>query len=141
MYRLSPFTYLLEGFLTVATHGQPVRCGSNEFTRFPSPPGQSCSSYTQIFISQLGGYVQNGTNGLCEFCQYANGDEFARGFRVYYNDKWMDFYVFLSFCIFNFAVVFLSTWLYLGGLKTMKNKVSPAARKQRKARKMANGRV
>lgn len=82
--------------------------------------------------------MQDGANGLCEFCQYANGDEFAKGFNVYYNNKWLDFGVFWAFCGFNFAVVFLCSWLYLGGLKTVKDMVSPTARKQKKARKVAN---
>lgn len=38
--------------------------------------------------------MQNGTNGLCEFCQYANGDEFAAGFNIYYSKKWEDYGVF-----------------------------------------------
>lgn len=138
MYYLTPFTYLLEGFLGVVTHNQPVNCASNEFARFPPPPGQTCQSYAQPFIAQVGGYVQNGSNGLCEFCQYANGDEFAAGFNVFYHNKWLDYGVFWAFCGFNFAAVFLATWLYLGGLKTVKDAISPAARKQKKARQVAN---
>lgn len=82
MYYVTPFRYVLSGFLSVAVHGQPVQCGSNEVARFPPPPGQTCESYTASFIAKAGGYVQNGTGGLCEFCQYANGDEFAAGFNM-----------------------------------------------------------
>ncbi len=82
--------------------------------------------------------MQNGTGGLCEFCQYANGDEFAAGFNVYYSTKWRDYGVVWAFCIFNFVVVFFCSWLYLGGFKTVKSAFSPAARKQRKAAMMAN---
>lgn len=77
MYYITPFRYMLEGFLAVAVHDRPVVCASNEFARFPPPPGQTCQSYTQGYIAQVGGYVQNGSNGLCELCQYANGDEFV----------------------------------------------------------------
>ena len=31
MYHLSPFTYLLEGFLGVITHDVPVQCADDEF--------------------------------------------------------------------------------------------------------------
>lgn len=141
MYALTPFHYLLEGLLSVATHGRPVVCSSTEFARFAPPPGQTCQSYTASFIAQAGGYVQNGTNGLCEFCQYANGDEFAAGFNVYYSHKWMDYGVFWAFCVFNFFVVFFCSWLYLGGMKTIKSKISPAARKQRKATQVQNEKV
>ncbi len=138
MYQLTPFNYLLEGFLSVATHGRPVVCSSTEFARFPPPPGQTCQSYTAAFIAQAGGYVQNGSNGLCEFCQYANGDEYAAGFNVFYKNKWLDYGVFWAYCVFNFLVVFLCSWLYLGGLEKMKRALSPAARKQRKAAQVQN---
>jgi hypothetical protein len=40
-----------------------------------------------------------------------------------------------AYILFNFAVVFVCTWLYLGGLRKIKSKVSPAARKQKKEQK------
>lgn len=133
MYALSPFTYILSGFLSVAVHGQRVECASKEFARFAAPPGETCESYTAAFIAQAGGYVQNGSNGLCEFCQYANGDEFAAGFNVYYSKKWRDYGIVWIFIVFNFAVVFICSWLYLGGFKGVKSALSPATRKQKKA--------
>lgn len=77
MYWLTPFHYLLEGFLGVAVHGLKVECAENEFARFAAPPGQTCQSYSQQFIARAGGYVQTGAGGICEFCQYATGDEFV----------------------------------------------------------------
>ena len=80
MYYFTPFRYLLDGFLGVAVHGIKVKCADNEFARFAAPPGQTCQTYTQPYIAQAGGYVQNGANGLCELCQYATGDEFVSTF-------------------------------------------------------------
>jgi len=80
MYYLTPFRYLLAGFLGVAVHDVQVVCEPQEFARFAAPPGQTCQSYTQPFIQQAGGYVQMGAGGLCEFCQYANGDQFVSVF-------------------------------------------------------------
>ncbi len=51
------------------------------------------------------------SDGLCEFCQYATGDEFGRGFSVYYSHIWRDFGVFCAFIAFNYAVVYFSTYL------------------------------
>lgn len=87
MYYLTPFRYLVEGFVSVAVHGRELVCASNEFARFSPPLGETCQSYTTDFIQQTGGYVQNGTGryaGLCEFCQYANGDEFVSPSAVFY---------------------------------------------------------
>ncbi|KAI4118193.1 MAG: hypothetical protein LQ345_001713 [Seirophora villosa] len=130
MYYLTPFRWLLEGFLGVAVHNRPVVCESSEFARFPAPPGQTCESYTQEFIAMAGGYVQTGANGLCEFCQYANGDEFARTFNIEYSNKWMDYGIFWAFCVFNFIVVFVASWLFLGGTKSIKNMFHSKAKKQ-----------
>jgi ATP-binding cassette, subfamily G (WHITE), member 2, SNQ2 len=122
MYWVTPFHYLLEGFLAVAIHDQPVICSSDEFARFTTPTGQTCESYTGPFIQQAGGYVQTGLDGICEFCQYANGDEFGVGFSVFYSNIWRDFGIFAGFCVFNYFVIYFCSWLYLGGLKKFKPK-------------------
>lgn len=82
MYWLTPFHYLLEGFLSIAVHDRELVCAASEFARFYAPPGQTCQSYTESFIRTSGGYVQNGTDGLCEFCQYATGDEYVSAFTA-----------------------------------------------------------
>lgn len=104
MYYLTPFRYILEGWLGVAVHNRPVKCEAKEFARFAAPPGQTCENYTRQFIEMAGGYVQTGVDGLCEFCQYKSGDEFAKGFNVEYGHRWRDYGVTWAFCIFNFAV-------------------------------------
>ncbi|KAG6297573.1 hypothetical protein E4U09_001297 [Claviceps aff. purpurea] len=121
MYWLSPFHYLLEGFLGVAIHDQPVECAPDELARFRAPPGLSCQEYTQATIDQAGGYVQQGADGMCEFCQYATGDEFGRGFSVYYDHIWRDFGIFIGFIVFNYAVVYVSTWLRFKGKNPLKS--------------------
>ncbi len=124
--------------MAVALHGRPVTCAPNEFGRFPPPPGQTCESYTQAFIAKAGGYVQNGSDGLCEFCQYANGDQFLAGFNIFYDQKWFYYGICWVFCVGNFVLVYLFTWLYLGGTKTIVKALSPSARKQRKAAQVSN---
>ncbi|KAK5991913.1 ABC multidrug transporter atrF [Cladobotryum mycophilum] len=111
MYWLSPFHYLMEAFLGATVHAKPVRCEDSELARFSPPPGQSCESYVAPFIQQAGGYVTTGTDGLCEFCQYATGDEFAKGFSVSYSHIWRDFGIFCGFIVFNYGVIYASTWL------------------------------
>ncbi|KAL8847299.1 MAG: hypothetical protein Q9221_007644 [Calogaya cf. arnoldii] len=132
MYYLTPFTYLLEGFLGAAAHGRPVECSDTEYARFQPPPNETCDSYTSQFIAQAGGYVRTGAEGICEFCQYKDGDEFLRGFNIYYSNKWRDFGIFIGFCCFNFAFVFFASWLFLGGTKRIKGLFHAKARKQAK---------
>ncbi|KAL2353475.1 ABC-2 type transporter-domain-containing protein [Cryomyces antarcticus] len=143
MYWLTPFKYLLEGMLGLIVHNVPVQCDASELASFAAPPGQTCQSYAGPYVAQAGGYVVTQANGLCGFCQYANGDEFAASFNVYYAYHWRDFGIFWAYIIFNFAVVFACSWVYLGGGRKIKSLFSPAARKQKKviqqSRKEAQG--
>lgn len=77
MYHLSPFTYLVEGFLSVVTHNVPVRCVSREESTFTPPPGSNCQDYAGSFAQQVGGYVRDAGNGLCAYCQVADGDSYV----------------------------------------------------------------
>lgn len=120
MYWLTPFHYLLEAFLGAAIHDQPVDCDTGEFARFNPPPDQTCEQYVQPYIAQGGGYVQTGADGVCEFCQYATGDEFGRSFSVYYRNIWRDFGIFIGFIIFNYAIVYVATWLKFRGKNPLK---------------------
>ncbi|KAK1456402.1 ABC-2 type transporter [Colletotrichum melonis] len=120
MYWLTPFHYLLEAFLGVAIHDQPVQCESGEFARYQPPPNQSCEDYTAPYIQQAGGYVLTGDGGICEFCQYATGDEFGAGFSVYYSNIWRDFGIFCGFIVFNYVVVYVGTWLRFKGKNPFK---------------------
>jgi len=131
MYWLTPFHYLLEGFLGVAIHNQPVVCMESEFARFSAPPGQTCQSYTQAFIAQSGGYVQVGPDGLCEFCQYATGDQFGQGFSISYSNHWRDFGIVCAFILFNYAVVYLATYLRFRGKNPLKGTITKMMEKKK----------
>ncbi|KAK3696002.1 ATP-binding cassette transporter snq2 [Vermiconidia calcicola] len=141
MYWASPFKYLLESMLALVTHDIQVQCELDEMAQFRAPPGETCQSYTGPYISQAGGYVQTLDNGLCGFCQYATGDEFAASFNVYYRYVWRDYGIFWLFCAFNIFVIFFCSWLYLQGGAKIKRSVSPAARKEKKATKQRNREV
>lgn len=78
MYWLTPFHYLLEAFLGVLVHDQPVQCVAREEARFTPPPGSTCQNYTSAYTAQVGGYVTDSGDGMCSFCAYATGDQFVR---------------------------------------------------------------
>ncbi|OJJ45430.1 hypothetical protein ASPZODRAFT_69926 [Penicilliopsis zonata CBS 506.65] len=130
MYWLTPFHYLLEGFLGVVTHNVPVRCVPREEARFTPPAGQTCQQYAGAYAQQAGGYVETGADGLCSYCLYSSGDKFATSFNVYYSHKWRDYGIFFGYVIFNFAAVFFFSWLYLHGIRNLKQRLS--ARKTKK---------
>ncbi|KAL4929375.1 putative ABC transporter [Aspergillus undulatus] len=132
MYWLTPFHYLLEGFLGVLVHEIPMQCVEREEAFFSLPPGQnSCQDYAGPFVSQATGYVQDAGGGMCAYCLFSNGDEFATNFNVYYSNKWRDYGIFWAFVGFNFAAVFFFSWLYLHGVGDLKRWLS--ARKTKKS--------
>jgi ATP-binding cassette subfamily G (WHITE) protein 2 (SNQ2) len=135
MYWLTPFHYLLEGFLALLVSGQEIQCSETELAKFSAPPGQDCQSYAGSFAQQSGGYVQTQPNGQCGYCQYATGDAFAASFNVFERHVWRDYGIVWIFIFFNFAVVFICTGLHLGGLRRIKNFFSPKARKDAKEQK------
>ncbi|KAJ5548200.1 CDR ABC transporter [Penicillium frequentans] len=133
MYWLTPFHYLLEGFLGVVTHNVPITCVEREEAHFSPPPGQTCQEYVGTYAREAGGYVSDVGNGMCAYCQYSTGDQYAASYNVFYSHKWRNYGIFWAYVIFNFLLVFLFSWLYLHGVRDMKRWFSA-----RKTRKVAN---
>ncbi|KAJ6188460.1 hypothetical protein N7519_003368 [Penicillium mononematosum] len=132
MYWLTPFHYLLEGFVGVITHNVPVRCIDREESRFSTPAGMSCQDYAGSFAEKAGGYVRDAGNGMCSFCQYSTGNQYAKSLNVFYSHKWRNYGILWAYIIFNFSLVFAFSWLYLHGVSNLKRWFS--ARKARKGK-------
>ncbi|KAJ5479041.1 hypothetical protein N7530_004550 [Penicillium desertorum] len=131
MYWVTPFHYLLEGFVGVITHNVPVRCIDREESRFSTPAGMSCQDYAGSFAEKAGGYVRDAGNGMCSFCQYSTGNQYAKSLNVFYSHKWRNYGILWAYIIFNFTLVFVFSWLYLHGVSNLKRWFS--------ARKARNG--
>merc|ERR1712070_1369286 len=80
MYRLSPFTYLVSGMLSVGLAGNEITCADNELIEFSPPSGQNCNTYmTEWFDSGFPGRLELGSGTsetTCRFCSYTNTDVF-----------------------------------------------------------------
>ncbi|KAI2473412.1 ABC-2 type transporter [Annulohypoxylon bovei var. microspora] len=122
MYWLTPFHYLMEAFLATIIHKQPVECKDDEYSRFKPPPNQTCKDYTSSYVEQAGGYAQPiaDADGYCQYCQYKNGDEFGKQFSVYYENIWRDFGIICGFIVFNYIVIYISTWWRFRGKNPFK---------------------
>lgn len=88
MYRVSPFTYLVEGMLSVAVANTNIVCADNELLSFNPPSGQTCGQYMSNFIAAAGGYLinENATTG-CSFCSMSDTNAFLAQFNIYYSHK------------------------------------------------------
>ncbi|KIK39291.1 hypothetical protein CY34DRAFT_89506 [Suillus luteus UH-Slu-Lm8-n1] len=71
MYRVSPFTYIIEGLL-----GQG-RCPSIETVSVNPPKSLTCSKYMDPFMEFAGGYFTNPESAEgCQYCPAKTTDQF-----------------------------------------------------------------
>ena len=112
MYRVSPFTYLVEGFLSTGLANTRVTCADNEFLQLQPEGGQTCGEYLQPYISQVGGYLQdNNTRTTCNYCTYDDSNVFLSQVNIFYGNRWRDFGILWAFIIFNVCAAVFFYWL------------------------------
>ncbi|OSX63435.1 hypothetical protein POSPLADRAFT_1074039 [Postia placenta MAD-698-R-SB12] len=114
MYRLSPYTYLIEALLGQAIGHSKITCAAVELVNLDPPSGQTCQQYLGPFIETSGGYLTNGeATSNCEYCAYSTTDAFLEeSFNIVYAHHWRDFGIFCAFIIFNIVCVYLLTYLF-----------------------------
>lgn len=113
MYRVSPFTYLVSGVLSVGLANTAVQCSSIEMlTLAPPKAGETCESFLGAYVSYAGGQLLNpNATSNCEFCSLASTNEFLAAEGISFDDRWRDVGVLFAYCGFNiFAAIFLY-WL------------------------------
>lgn len=112
MYRVSPFTYLVEGLLSTGLANTNVVCADNEYLNFQPPSGQTCGAYMQQYIDAAGGYLQNpGATSDCSFCSIDSTNTFLAAVSSSYSHAWRDYGILWAYIIFNiFGAVFIY-WL------------------------------
>jgi len=108
-YWLNPFHWFLEGIITNVFYTLKVVCRDEDFYRFNPPPGQTCGTYSEAFLSTATGYLNNpNATALCEYCPYKEGREFYQQNDWSYDNRWRNFGIICCFWIFN---IFLSSFL------------------------------
>ncbi|KYK55785.1 ABC transporter ABCl1 [Drechmeria coniospora] len=112
MYRVSPFTYLVSGLLSVGVANTVVVCAENEFLHFAPPDGQTCGEYMAAYESVFGGKLQNDTSTvLCSFCPISETNTFLAGVSSNYDDRWRNFGILWAYVIFNVVAALFVYWL------------------------------
>lgn len=121
VYRVSPFTYLVEGLLgqgiflqafrlhsllmpaLAAVGHQQIQCSPVEFSVVNPPSGLTCYTYLSTFIDNFGGYVNNPeATRLCQYCPARTTDEFLEGnFNIFYAHRWRNVAIVLGASLFN----------------------------------------
>ncbi|KAK1524570.1 ABC-2 type transporter [Colletotrichum paranaense] len=114
MYRVNPFTYVVEGFLGTSLANAAVHCASNELVSFAAPSGQTCGQYMADYISAAGGYLSNpdaGNATECQYCAMSDSNTFLKGINVDFDHRWRNFGLMWAYCIFNIVVALAVYWL------------------------------
>ena len=106
MYRLSPYTYLIEGLLGQALGRQDINCSPVEFVQLTPPSGETCQSYMENFISFAGGYLSNPeATDACNYCSSRTTDQFLiNSFNIFYEHHWRNLGFMVAFTAFNVSL-------------------------------------
>ncbi|KAG7126348.1 ABC multidrug transporter A-1 like protein [Verticillium longisporum] len=111
MYRINPFTYIIESLLGTSLGNAPMYCASNEFVRFSAPNGSTCAEYTSGYLSQAGGYLADPDSTDCRYCTISETNTFLASVNVSFEHRWRDFGLMWVFCIFNVFMAMFFYWL------------------------------
>ena len=114
MYRVNPFTYLVSSLLWTTLGDAPVACADNEFQSFSALANESCSDYTQEYISRAGGYLRNPDSTgdeLCNYCRMSSTNQFLAGISINYSGRWRDWGILCVYIVFNISAVVFLYWL------------------------------
>lgn len=111
MYRVSPFTYLVEGMLTTGIANQKVHCAENEFVSLQAPSGQTCGEYLAPYKA-MGAYLQDDSSTTtCQLCSYSSSNTFLQGIGLSYSNAWRDFGILWAYILFNIFAAVGIYWL------------------------------
>ncbi|EEY23503.1 ABC transporter [Verticillium alfalfae VaMs.102] len=114
MYRVSPFTYIVAGMLSVAVANTNVICADNELLSIVPPSGESCSEYLGPWMEQFGGYLTDATinsTSECQMCTMDKTNTFLNSLNIDYADRWRNFGIGWAFIIFNIFAALGLYWL------------------------------
>lgn len=111
VWRLSPFTYLVDGMLSVGLANAPVECALNEFLHFEPVTGSSCGSYMASYMHKAGGYLTNpSAKSRCVYCPLKDSNEFLAGMGMGYTNRWRNFCILWAYVGFNIIMTLFIYW-------------------------------
>jgi ATP-binding cassette, subfamily G (WHITE), member 2, PDR len=110
MYRVSPFTYLVDAMLSTGVANTNVTCAANEYLHF-DPVDGNCGTYMQKYIDGFGGYLENpGAQNNCSFCTIRSTNVFLASVSSHYSNRWRNFGIMWVFVIFNVVAALGLYW-------------------------------
>ncbi|CAN9399732.1 unnamed protein product [Alternaria alternata] len=112
MYRLSPFTYMVSGMLSIGLANSVVECAQNELIHFNPRPNQTCGEYIADWKASFGGKMHNPqATENCNFCAVEDTNVFLASISSSYSTVWRNFGILWAYVIFNIAAALLLYYL------------------------------
>ncbi|WFD34806.1 hypothetical protein MCUN1_001650 [Malassezia cuniculi] len=119
MFPLSPYTYIIEGLMGDALHGEPVRCAENEFSRIIPPAGQTCAQYLGNFSMELGspengmGYFRDAPDGNgCDFCAMRYGEDYLASIQLSSSHRYRNIGILIAYVAFGYICMFAFFYMF-----------------------------
>ncbi|KAG7694129.1 hypothetical protein KL948_003099 [Ogataea haglerorum] len=109
MWRVSPYTYMVENLVGILLHDRPVHCAEKELNYLDPPQGETCGSYLAQYFENYSGYVANpDATSNCSVCMYKVGDQWMDTVGMKYSHRWRNIGFFCVYIGFNlFAMLSL----------------------------------
>ncbi|KAL6890684.1 ABC-2 type transporter domain-containing protein [Trichoderma evansii] len=121
MYRVSPFSYLVNGMLSVGVANTVVNCADNEFVRIQPPSGETCGKYLATFVNATGGNLINPDSTTeCVYCSISETNTYLAGIGSHYSERWRNFGLIWVYIVFNIFAALGVYWLARMPKKSLK---------------------
>ncbi|VEU19287.1 DEKNAAC100857 [Brettanomyces naardenensis] len=113
MYRVSPFTYWIAGFLRAGVGNSAVTCAEDELLVLEPYPLQTCAEYLGPYMKVAGGYLLD-PDGIdsCTYCKMANTDAYLSTINALEFTGWQDFGIFWVYVVANVFATIACYWLF-----------------------------
>ncbi|KAM0481013.1 hypothetical protein ACHAPX_003904 [Trichoderma viride] len=121
MYRVSPFSYLVNGMLSVGVANTAVNCADNEFVRMQPPSGETCGKYLATFVNATGGNLLNPDSTTeCVYCSISETNTYLASIGSHYSERWRNFGLIWVYIVFNIFAALGVYWLTRMPKKSLK---------------------
>jgi ABC-type multidrug transport system permease subunit len=112
MYRVSPFTYLVSGMISVGLANSEVVCNPIEYLHFNPPSGKTCIEYMEMYISMAGGYLlDENASADCSFCSVRDTNTYLKTLNSEFSLRWRNLGLMWVFIVFNIFAAVGMYWL------------------------------
>ncbi|TLD04992.1 uncharacterized protein PgNI_09248 [Pyricularia grisea] len=111
MYRVNPFTYVVESFLGTGLADTTVTCAANEYVTF-NPANGTCSEYMATYMSSAGGYLQNPqATSDCSYCSMDSTNTYLTSLNINPANTWRNFGLMWVYVVFNLGAAVTLYWM------------------------------